>query len=73
MDPCRTVPRTGDEWLSTRPVEEQREEYRRRAAADVAEARAGAAGRPRLVGWYLEQAASQRARWGEPPEYHGSG
>jgi hypothetical protein len=31
-------PRTGDEWLRTRPIEEQLAEYARREAEDAAEA-----------------------------------
>ena len=63
------APRTGDEWLRTRPVEEQREEYRRRAAADTAEARALGAGRSPLMQWFREWAARRRARHGERPKY----
>jgi hypothetical protein len=62
------APRTGDEWLRTRPIEEQREEYTQRAAADVVEARTLAADSSLLVRWYREWAASRRAPTASPED-----
>ena len=42
-------PRTGDEWLRTRPIEEQLAEYARREAEDVAEAAPETEGRNRRL------------------------
>ena len=50
-EPGIAGPRTGDEWLRTRPLEEQLTEYDRREAEDVAEVLGDYEGRHRIVQW----------------------
>ena len=59
-------PRTGDEWLRTRPVEEQITEYARREAEDVADALRETEGRHPVVRWWRTGLARRRANHGRP-------
>ena len=59
-------PRTGDEWLRTRSIEEQLAEYARREAEDVAEALRETEGRNRVVRWWRVLLVRQRANHGRP-------
>ena len=59
-------PRTGDEWLRTRPLDEQLKEYDRREAEDVADAIRENEGRRRIVRWWRVGLARQRANHGRP-------
>lgn len=59
-------PRTGDEWLRTRPLEEQLAEYDRREAEDLADALRETQGRNRVVRWWRVLLVRQRANHGRP-------